>query len=215
MSPKRYVDSAFQPFAALVVYRRSLLCLLVPLIPAALALVGCVGGERPPDPRLEARRALEQQTEAGPVLAVVHGNPFTIPDGQLATLVSQNMAEGVRGLGVRFTPDPERAAASDPRLVVVLNPLGAPEPSTICRAPGAIPTGPAGEELQIAALLCRGDEPLGLVRNQAAVASANDRSFQRLLWRTAGQLFPDDYAERFGFDLIPGVDVGVGGSFGF
>jgi hypothetical protein len=177
------------------------------------SLAGCAGRQRPPDPRLEARRALEQRAEAGAVLAVTEGNPFSIPDGQLASLVNQNMAKGVRGLGVRFTSDPERAAG-DPRLVVLLNPLGDPEPSAICSAPGAIPTDPAGQELEVAAAFCRDGEPLGLVRNRAAVASANDRSFERLLWRTAGQLFPDDYAERFGFDLIPGIDVGVGGSFG-
>jgi hypothetical protein len=178
------------------------------------SLASCAGRGRPPDPRLEARRALEQRAEAGAALGVTEGNPFSIPDGQLASLVNQNMAKGVRGLGVRFTSDPERAAAGDPRLVVLLNPLGEPEPSAICGAPGAIPTGPAGQELEVAAAFCRDGEPLGLVRNRAAAASANDRSFERLLWRTAGQLFPDDYAERFGFDLIPGIDVGVGGSFG-
>jgi hypothetical protein len=188
---------------------------MMALMAAASSLTGCAGGERPPDPRLDARRALEQQVEAGPVLAVVRGNPFTIPDGQLATLVSQNMAEGVRGLGVRFTSDPERAAAREPRLVALINPIGAPEPSAICSAPGGIPTGPAGEELEIAAAFCRGGESLGLVRSRAPVASAHDRSFQRLIWRTARELFPDDYPERFGFDLIPGLDVGVGGSFGF
>lgn len=182
------------------------------LVPLGSSLAGCAGSESAPDPRLEARRALEQQAEAGPVLAVLHGNPFTIPDSQLAGLVSRNMAEGVRGLGVRFTSDPGRAGASDPRLVVVLNPLAA---STICATRSASPTAPAGEELEIAAAFCRGDEPLRLVRTRAPVASANDRSFQRLLWRTARELFPDDYPERFGFDLIPGIDVGVGGSFGF
>jgi hypothetical protein len=197
------------------VYRLPLLRLVVTLIPLGSSLAGCAGGDEAPDPRLEARRALEQQAKAGPVLAVVQGNPFTIPDSQLASLVSQNMAEGVPGLSVSFTSDPERAAASDPRLVVVLNPLGTPDPSTICATPGAIPTGPAGGELEIAAAFCRADEPLRLVRTRAPLASANDRSFQRLLWRTARELFPDDYPERFGFDLFPGVDLGVGGSFGF
>jgi hypothetical protein len=197
------------------VHRLPLLRLILTLIPLGSPLAGCAGSERAPDPRLEARRALEQQVEAGPVLATVQGNPFTIPDSQLASLVSQNMAEGVRGLGVRFTPDPERAAASDPRLVVVLNPLATADASTICATPGASPTGAAGEELEIAAVFCRGGEPLRLVRTRAPVASTNDRSFQRLLWRTARELFPDDYPERFGFDLIPGIDVGVGGSFGF
>ena len=185
------------------------------LLVATLALLGCATRDRPPDPRLEARRALEQQAEAGPVLAVTEGNPFSIPDSQLAGLVNQNMAAGVRGIGVRFTSDRDRAAAPDPRLVVLLNLLGEPDPSAICAAPAQIPTGPTEREVTVTAAFCRGAEPLGVVRESGVVASANDRSFQRLLWRTAARLFPDDYEDRFGLDLIPGVDVGVGGSFGF
>lgn len=180
-----------------------------------LALAGCGGAERAPDPRLDARRALEQPAEAGPVLTVVRGNPFSMPDAQLASLVGENMARGVRGLDVRFTPDPGRAAAADPRLVVLLDPVGEPEPSVICRSPGSVATDGADGELEIAAAFCRGGQALRVVRDRAAVASPNDRSFQRLLWRTAGSLFPDDYPERFGVDLFPGVDLGVGGSFGF
>ena len=43
-----------------------------------------------------------------------------------------------------------------------------------------------------------------------------DRRFQRLLWRTADALFPDDYASTYGFGILPRwLNLGVGGSVGF
>jgi hypothetical protein len=37
---------------------------------------------------------------------------------------------------------------------------------------------------------------------------------ERLVWRATARLFPDDYADSYGFDLF-GLRVGLGGSFGF
>jgi hypothetical protein len=53
------------------------------------------------------------------------------------------------------------------------------------------------------------------VREDGRVAGPTDRSFERLLWRTAGALFPDDYAETYGFGILPRwLNLGGGGSYG-
>jgi hypothetical protein len=164
---------------------------------------------------LNARRALEARRAEGPVLAVIHGQPFGQSEAERDALVTEAMAAGVRGLAVRFTTDSAAVSGPEPHLVVVLNPLGVPSPEQACARPDSIPTAPAGERLAVVAAFCQGAQPLGMVRAEDAVAGPGDRRFRRLLWRTAAALFPDDYVDRYGFNLLPGIDFGVGGSFGF
>ena len=77
-------------------------------------------------------------------------------------------------------------------------------------------TAPASATLNALAILCQGDQVIDAVREEEQVAGPTDHNFQRLLWRTAAALFPDDYWERYGFGILPrGIDLGIGGSFGF
>jgi hypothetical protein len=162
-----------------------------------------------------ARDALAARRAEGPVLAVIRGQPFGLGTAERDALVSRAMADGVRGLQVRFTTDPAAAPSPEPHLVVLLDPLGAPSPEQVCAGPDRLPTAPAGERLSVIAVFCKDAEPIGMARAEDIVAGPGDRRFQRLLWRTAGALFPDDYAETYGFRLLPGIDFGLGGSFGF
>jgi hypothetical protein len=165
------------------------------------------------DAQNKARRALEAAAE--PVLMTVVGNPFEMDEARLNALVSHELAEGIGGLSTRFTTSAERAAAPDPRVVVVLNPLAEPAPETLCVAPDTIATGPAAERVRIVAAFCQGDEALGLARSEDAVAGPTDQRFRRLLWRTAKTLFPDDYEQTYGFGILPRwVDFGIGGGIG-
>jgi hypothetical protein len=158
------------------------------------------------------RQVLVERAEQGPVLAVVVGNPYAIDEARLDSMVTQEMAAGVSGLSVDFTTSPSEAAAAEPRLVVLLNPAADPSGNAACRSPTAVPTLPAGEELQVLAAFCDGADALGSVTGQDTVSGPTDRRFQRLLWRTSSALFPDDYFETYGFGLLPNrFDFGFGG----
>lgn len=185
----------------------------------ALLLAGCAA---PPQVvtdadgnNLNARRALEARRAEGPVIVKINGQPFGQSEAERDALVTQAMADGVRGLSVHFTTDPSAAASPEPHLVTVLNPLGSPPPEQVCARPESIPTTPAEERLGVVAAFCAGDQPLGTARAEDAVDGPGDRRFKRLLWRTAAALFPDDYVDSYGFNLLPGIDFGIGGGFGF
>jgi hypothetical protein len=161
----------------------------------------------------DTRQVLAERTEQGPVLAAVIGNPFAMDETRLDRMVTDAMAAGVEGMSVDFTTDPAQAAAAEPRLVVLLNPAADPTGSAACRNPTLVQTLPGGDELRVLAAFCDGATALGSVEAQDTVRGPTDRSFQRLLWRTAGALFPDDYAETYGFGLLPNsFDFGFGGS---
>jgi hypothetical protein len=177
-----------------------------------LLLLGC-GRGTDPDAQNQARRALAAAGE--PVLLVLEGNPFDMDQARLNGLVSQELGAGVSGMRTRFTTSPATAAAPEPRLVVILNPQSEPAPATACAAPGTVATVPASEPLRIVAAFCQGDQVLGATRTEAAVAGPTDQTFRRLLWRTANQVFPDDYEETYGFGILPrSLDFGLGGSIG-
>jgi hypothetical protein len=175
-------------------------------------LFGCARGAET-EAQHPARRALAAAEEPVPITVV--GNPFAMDQTRLNALVSTELAEGISGLSTHFTTSPERAAAPDPRVVVVLNPLSDPAPETLCTAPDAIATGPATDRLRIVAAFCRADQVLGFARAEDAVSGPTGQDFRRLLWRTAKLLFPDDYEETYGFGILPRwLDFGVGGSIG-
>ena len=186
------------------------------ILTAGLLLAGCAQGEPGTGtPGAEARRLLAEQREAGPVRTVVRGNPFGMDEARRDALVSEAMADGVSGLTVRFTTYPGEAAAPEPHLAVVLDPVEPAPADLACRAPDSVPTTAAGETLTVLAAFCQGDRVLHAVREEDRVAGPTDRRFQRLLWRTAGALFPDDYAESYGFGILPRwLNLGIGGSIG-
>jgi hypothetical protein len=175
-------------------------------------LASCAPGSGP-DATDDARRALAAADE--PVLMTLVGNPFDMDEARLRALVSSELARGVAGMSTAFTGSAERAAAPEPHLVVVLNPVSEPVPGVLCSAPETISTAPAEQQVQILAAFCRGDQALNITRTEAVVSGPTDQRFRRLLWRTSSGLFPDDYAETYGFGILPRwLDLGVGGSFG-
>jgi hypothetical protein len=151
----------------------------------------------------DARDVLAERTKEGPVSAVVVGNPYAMDETRLDTEVTSAMAAGVSGLSVDFTTVPGQAAAPEPRLVVLLNPAGDPTGSAACRTPTLVRTLPGGDDLRVLAAFCDGADALGSVTAHDTVTGPTDRRFQRLLWRTASALFPDNYADTYGFGLLP------------
>ena len=173
---------------------------------------GCASGAGP-DASNDARRALAAAQE--PVLMRLVGNPFGMDEARLHALVSNELARGVTGMRTAFTSSAEGAAAPEPHLVVVLNPVNEPTPAALCLTPETIATARAEEQTQILAAFCQGGQVLNTARTEAVVGGPTDQSFRRLLWRTSSALFPDDYAETYGFGILPRwLDIGVGGSFG-
>ncbi len=156
------------------------------LLAGGVLLAGCAQeAPRTGAPGEDARRALAEHRSAGPILAVVRGNPFGMDEARLNTLVTQAMAEGVRALTVDFTTYPDRAAAPEPHLVVILDPVGEPPAAAACGAPETVATAPASERLSVLAVFCQGDKALDMVREEDRVAGPTDRAFERLLWRTS------------------------------
>ena len=139
----------------------------------AVLLAGVVAGCAPgtgPDATNDARRALAAADE--PVLMTLVGNPFEMDEARLSALVSSELARGVAGMSTAFTSSAERAAAPEPHLVVVLNPVTEPLPAVLCGAPATVSTAPADQQVHVLAAFCRGDQALNTTRTEAVVLAA-------------------------------------------
>ena len=109
------------------------------ILSTGLLLEGCALAPPPAGtPAEEARRVLAEHRQAGPVRAVVRGNPFGMDETRRDALVTEAMAAGVAGLAVRFTSYPDVAAAPEPHLVVVLDPVETAAAEAACRAPDSV-----------------------------------------------------------------------------
>jgi hypothetical protein len=187
---------------------------------AIFAILLPAGCAQTPDVTAEggsaARKALAEHAAQGPVPAIVKGTALGLAPDARDALVTQAMAQGVSGLGVRFTTEADRAAVRDPHLVVVLNPTPAASPTLACRQPDAVATAASEGPPRVLAAFCQDGKVIGTARGETEAPVSDRREFERLLWRVAGELFPDDYAETYGFGILPhGIDLGIGGDFGF
>ncbi|HMR32771.1 MAG TPA: hypothetical protein PKA13_01830 [Geminicoccaceae bacterium] len=178
------------------------------LLLAAMALLAACAGDpeisRPfPMEAAEARRMLVEAAARGAVRLDLVGLPASLSSPDARRLA----AEGISGASVVFATD---AAAASPRLILAFDTLVA-DPAGLCAGSGrVVPASPH----RLAAVLCDGGRPVVSVAGTAAGPRAGDT--ERLVWRTTGQLFPDDYPETYGLNLFGSrLRVGVGGSFGF
>lgn len=148
-----------------------------------------------------ARRELAAAAAAGAVPIVVLRLEERPSEAEAAALA----ARGVAGLAVRFAPAP--AATAGRRAVLALD--GLEEPARICA--GAERPAPAAADRAILAAWCDGDRTVARVSLPAALTRAER---ERAVWRAMARLFPDDYADSYGWNLF-GLRVTVGGSLGF
>jgi len=172
---------------------------------ALVLLAGCAG--EPPavvepgsDPA-EARRQLAAAAQPGPVPFVLLRLEERPSEAEAAALA----ARGVSGLAVRFAP--AAPSSGGRRLVVALD--GLEEPAAICA--GIARSASGADARTVFAAWCDGDRPVARVRLPAAVDRVQR---ERAIWRAVARLFPDDYAETYGWNLF-GLRVTIGGSFGF
>lgn len=177
------------------------------LLAASVPLAGCAGpadlAGSPEGERRYARRALAAASAAGPVPLVVAGDPAPLAAADLPRLA----ADGVRGLDPRFEAGP---ASAGERLVLWFDPPAEASGALAC---GAGPLGASpGASPRLLAAWCEGEAPAATVRGEAAAPGRAEA--ERLVWRATARLFPDDYADTYGFNLF-GLRVGLGGSVGF
>ncbi|MEM8949261.1 MAG: hypothetical protein AAGC99_08030 [Pseudomonadota bacterium] len=187
-------------------------------VAALLALAGCSSPSvevGPTGDAFEARKQLEAALPEGPVRLQIFGDPYGLDPKRQDRLIAAAMGDGVQGVKARFSPDPGLYSADQPRLVVILNPqIEAPSVET-CRSPERIRTGPASEDLTILAAFCDGERLMNSARADGDVEGPTDQRLKRMLWQTAGVLFPDNYRNEYGINIIPGLNIGIGGAFGF
>jgi hypothetical protein len=180
----------------------------------ALGLVACTAAPArlgpDADPRA-ARRLLEEAASAGPVRLEVNRPPSTSDGAVTVPQLAEQAARGVRGLAVRFAEQAQSTGAA--RLLLLFDPpRGGLQPRLACGA-DALPQPVAEGPLRLRAVFCEGG---AAVADATAAAEGRTRAdAERLVWRTTGRLFPDDYPETYGFDLFGRrVGVGAGGTFG-
>jgi hypothetical protein len=173
---------------------------------AALLLAACTAeptvARLDPASALDARRVLAGAAEAGPVRIDLAG----LPHGLSAAEVADLAAEGVPALDVRF-------AAGGPPLPRLVLRFAAADPGTLCGptpAEAILPTSP----VRLSAAFCDAQGAIAATTGEAAGPNLADT--ERLIWRTTARLFPDDYAQTYGFNLFGNrVRLGLGGSWGF
>lgn len=162
-----------------------------------------------------ARDLLVRAVNNGPVRAQIFGDPYGLDPARQDVLVASSIGHGVQGIDARFSADPNIYTNEQPSLVVILNALADPPPSRACEAPEQIRTTPATDQLNLLAAFCDGETLINAARADSAISGPTDQRLKRLLWQTGAVLFPDDYQQSYGIDLIPGLNVGIEGSFGF
>ena len=176
---------------------------LAVLLPMLAACAGPrVTGSPEPD-RQQARRMLADMAGTGPVPLVILGDPSPLAKADLPALA----ARGIVGLKPGFAL--ADAAASE-RLVLWFDPPSGVDGRSACAGAEAVST-PAGAPRLLAAW-CEGAQPVAEVAG--ITADGSGAAAGRLVWQATQRLFPDDYADRYGFSVL-GWRIRLGGSASF
>jgi hypothetical protein len=179
---------------------------------AMAGLAGCAGDPvrlgPDSDPRA-ARTLLKEVAAAGPVRLELNQAPRAADGTLTAERAAEQAARGIKGLDARFAQPP--AAKGPARLVLLFDPPQDVRPQRVCGAdllPSAVP-GAWPHRLQ--AVFCDGGAFVADATSATEGRALAD--LDRLVWRTTGRLFPDDYPDTYGFNLF-GHRVTLGGSIG-
>lgn len=163
---------------------------------AALAPPGIEGSPR------AARAQLAAAAAAGPVPVVLHA----LPEGLAPETVLEAAREGIAGLQPRFEP------VDGPRPAALVLAFADADPVALCESrPGPTERAEAAAGT-LTAVWCGTEGPVASVTQR--LDPARPEAVERAVWRAVRWLFPDDYADRYGFDLF-GLRIGIGATFGF
>jgi hypothetical protein len=158
------------------------------------------------DPRV-ARQLLANAAATGPVplavneLPVAGGTALTMPQ------VARQAARGVTGMTVSFDGRPE--AAGSARLLLLFDPLPGMAARQVCTAARLPAPAHNGPPLRLQAVFC--DAGAFIADASAAAEAASVADVERLIWRTTGRLFPDDWQDTYGLRQL-GWPFGDAGS---
>jgi hypothetical protein len=180
----------------------------------ALGIGGCAAStpvRLGPDADARAARSLlARAAAAGPVRLETNGPPPRLSEGALTRdELEAQAARGVRGLAVRFGEPP--AASGPARLLLLFDPPAGFRPALACNAGELPPAVPEPDATRLQAVFCDGGAYVADA--SSTVDGRGAAEVERLVWRTTGRLFPDDYQETYGFDLF-GNRVGFSGYLG-
>jgi hypothetical protein len=162
-----------------------------------LALAGC--GTTPArlgpdsDPRV-ARQLLAAAAPAGPVALQANGIVRASDTAVQGPRMAEHAARGVRNLTVQFAAEPGPPGA--PRLLLLFDPPDDLDVKRVCPASSLPPSVPSPEPLRLRAVFCDGGTFIADATGTTTGTTAAD--VDRLIWRTVGALFPDDYQETYG-----------------
>lgn len=169
-----------------------------------LALAGCattparLGPDS--DPRV-ARQLLVATAPAGPVRLEANGIVRASDTSVRAPRMAEQAAQGVRGMRVAFTDGP--SAAGSARLILLFDPPEDVDVKRVCTAAPLPPSVPSSGPLRLRAIFCDGGS--FIAGSSASTTGTNATDVDRLIWRTVGVLFPDDYPETYGIRSFFGL----------
>ncbi len=163
----------------------------------AVALAGCSGGPArlgpDSDPRA-ARQLLASAAADGPVRIQANGMVRASDTTLRAPRLAEQAARGIRNLDVHFTDGPE--AVGSARLVLLFDPPEDLNVERVCAASSLPASVPSPEPLRLRAVFC--DAGTFIADSSASTSGTGAADIDRLIWRTVGALFPDDYPETYG-----------------
>lgn len=146
-----------------------------------------------------ARTLLARAAVDGPIRLELRGLPASIE----AARVEAAADAGARYLNARFRTDPAVAGREVPRLVIAFGAV----PGTLgelCRpAAAGVAT---GDPASAAAAFCDSVGAVAAIEGKAVSPLSGD--VERLVTSLTRRLFPDDYADSYGWGLGTGVSVG-------
>lgn len=152
------------------------------------------------DPRV-ARQLLVTAAEAGPVRLEINGVVRASDTTLLQPRLAEQAARGVRNMRVKFTDAP--GAPGSAMLVLLFDPPAGLDLQRVCASSPLPASVPSPEPLRLVAVFCDGRTFIADATGSTSGVTAAD--VDRLVWRTVGVLFPDNYPETYGIRNFLGI----------
>lgn len=133
---------------------------------------------------------IQYSASPGPLLVVVHGNPFVTSKPFLDGIVAKELEASItRIANAHLTADPELAAKPEFRVILALGAHKAVDGDALCAGePPRLETG--ADPLLMVAVFCRKAEMISMVRGSiGAQASPEDKRFRNWMRQIGRDLF--------------------------
>lgn len=152
------------------------------------------------DPHV-ARELLVGAAETGPVRMEINGVVRARDSTVLQPRMAEQAARGVQNLRVRFTEAP--GAPGSAVLLLLFDPPAGLDLKRVCATSPLPASVSSPEPLRLVAVFCDGRTFIADASGSTSGTTAAD--VDRLIWRTVGALFPDNYPETYGIRQFFGL----------